>query len=324
MQHVFYSSSKHVNVVWMSGWWIFLSIVPFSAQWCKNWAVCVCNSCRAVTYKPAEQVWKAWLALRNEAAPPTSSPPPHILPPPKPFFICHTVARANRLAQTSFQAFFRCFWCGSLEQNKLLPSHVAWFASSTAPYLEEYTHPASFLTETKPSALCQCKCKQELHIFNVGRGDSFIAPIVAKSSSKTLISLSISHAWQELRMVPEFNAAVSKEWERNHPDPQNLGAWPNLVLHQGYKAHVCTYQICEFLTRLTMQTVKHQMFSEPLRKASVDGVQHFISTVNSQVNECRRFYSRYPVWSFLGCCTSRGAKISLPASSRVDLSLVHV
>lgn len=36
---------------------------------------CVCNSCRAVTYKPAEQVWKAWLALRNEAAPPTSSPP---------------------------------------------------------------------------------------------------------------------------------------------------------------------------------------------------------------------------------------------------------
>lgn len=66
----------------------------------------VCSSCRAVTFEPAEQVWKAWLALRNEAAPPTSSP---LFSSTKHFFICHKVSPANKLAQTLFQTSFSCF-----------------------------------------------------------------------------------------------------------------------------------------------------------------------------------------------------------------------
>lgn len=151
---------------------------------------------------------------------------------------------------------------------------------------------------------------------------SFMAPVVAKASSETLISHSISHVWQKLRMVPALKAPVSKVWERSHPDPQNLLAGPNLILHQGYKAR-SSYQICEFLTRLTLQTVKHQMFSASLRKASV-----WLSPTSRQhcklTGECQSFYSRYPSVQLSGCCTSSGAKISLSLSSRVDLSLVHV
>lgn len=71
----------------------------------------------------------------------------------------------------------------------------------------------------------------------------FMAPVVVKWSSKTLISHSITHAWQELRMVPALKAPVSKVWEKNHPEPQNLLARPNLILHKATKPGFASLQV---------------------------------------------------------------------------------
>lgn len=275
---------------WRDGYFFMLCHSPRSGAKTEQ-CVCVCvDPARLLPASLLIKCEKAWLALRNEAAPPTSS---SLFFSTKLFFISHEVAPACwhrarfRSASVAFDVEAQSRRCCYLHLKPGLQAE--WFPICRNTHI-------LLLFEQKPNPeVCANVNASRSCAFSKCRGRNwFMAPVVVKWSSKTLISHSISHAWQELRMVPALKASVSKEWEKNHPEPQNL-------LHGRTSFYTRLQSPCLLISNLRVphtpriaNSQTSNVFWVSEEKPLSDWEKRSVGAVNSQVNECPSFYSRYP------------------------------